>query len=200
MKTLLFTIIAILSLQGCFNSKITTTPELITLSHNDLSITKEATTVSNTTHLYPHVTVDIEIRRSKNGNFYAFEDATAGSGYDFDYSVATLVHKIFKNSHSKQFLRIENLYFFTMQTDTKHYYMLATQNMKNRLQFIYPLSKEQISYVIAQIDSGKLDSVPSLKETFTAKEAKALPLSNWSPSMIILETIVKKKGGRVVGR
>ncbi len=200
MKTLLFTVIVLLTFQGCYNTKIVITPNLITLSHNDISISKEVKAVSKATFYYPPLNVDIEIKRSKAGNFYAFEDARAGSGYDFDYSVATLVHKIFKNSRSKQFLRLGNLYFFTMDTSGKKYYMLATQNLKSRLQFVYPLTKEQVTYLIKRIDSKKSDSIPSLLQSFIAKDAKSLPLSNWSPSTVIIETVVKKKGGRVVGR
>ncbi len=201
MKNFLFTLTFFaLFLQGCFNSKITSTPTHITLSHDDIVITKELETVLRKQLLYPPVSIDIEIKQDKRGNFYTYENAYARSGYEFDYSVGMLVHKIFKKSYSKQILRLGNLYFFIMQTNGKSYYLIAIRNVKSTLELLYPLTKNQIDNLVRRIDPDKTKTIPPLKHPLLVKNADTLPLSNWSAASIVIDTIVKKKGGRVVPR
>ena len=198
MKILVLLVIILLS--GCSSSHLLSTPTQLTLVHNEVNFSKELGTIKNTNRILSPIHLTIEIKEDpKTKNLYAFEKASVNGGYVFDYSEALLVHKIFKPASSAQLLRLGNLTLFYLQAKNKSFYLLVNHNSKKTLEFLYPLSYEQIANLVKALDANKLDKIPK-KESFHATSPKDLPLSSWSPSTIIIETIVKKQGGRALRR
>ena len=142
----------------------------------------------------------IEIKQDpKTQTYFAYEDARVNGGYIFDYSEAMLVHKIFKPTYSKQLLILGNLTIFYLKAKNRNFYLLVNQNSKKELQFVYPLTYEQVRKIIEKLDPKSAQKIEQ-KESFQAASPNELPLSSWSPSTLIIDTIVKKQGGRAVGR
>ena len=198
MKTLLLSFLLLLS--GCSSSYFINTPDRLTLKHNKIELSKELKTVKKSEQIFSSLLLTIEIKQDpQTRTYFAYEDARVNGGYIFDYSEAMLVHKIFKPTYSKQLLRLGNLTIFYLKAKNKNFYMLTNQNSKKELQFVYPLTYKQIRKLVTKLDSEATKKIEK-KESFSATSPDELPLSSWSPATLIIDTIVKKQGGRVVGR
>ena len=198
MKTLLITLILIFS--GCTTTYFVNTPERFSIYHDKIILSKELKTIKKSDQIFSPLLLSIEIKEDPNTQtYFAYEDARVNGGYIFDYSEAMLVHKIFKPSYSKQLLRLNNLTLFYLTTKQKSFYMLVNQINKKELQFIYPLSYDHAIKIFTKLDKELLKKIKKHK-SFTATSPDDLPLSSWSPATLIIDTIVKKQGGRALGR
>ncbi len=198
MKTLLISLVLFFS--GCTTTYFINTPNSLSIHHGTIKLSKELKTVKRSSQIFSPLQLDIEIKEDpKTHTYITYEDARVNGGYIFDYSEATLVHKIFKPTYSKQLLRLNNLTLFYLTIKDKSFYMLTNHINKKELQFIYPLTYDQSVKLFAKLDKKLLPKIKK-RESFVATSPKSLPLSSWSPATLIIDTIIKKQGGKAFGR
>ena len=200
MKKKLLFVSFILLFAGCSTSRFVNTADTLTLIHNEIILSKKLKTIKSTHKVFSPLYLTIEIKEDpKTKTYFAYEEARVHGSYIFDYSEKVLVHKIFKPTYSKQLLRLNNLTLFYLRAKNRNFYLIVNQNSKRKLQFVYPLSYEQVTKIVEQLDSQAVVKIEK-QESFQATSPNDLPLSSWSPAILIIETIVKKQGGRNVGR
>ena len=186
---------------GCSSSYLHNTPNRLTLIHNETVLSKTMPTVDKKyLNLYP-LYVDIEIKKEpKNNRYFSFEDARCTDGYEFDYDEHTLLHYILKPEHSTRIARFGNLSFYFITKKDKSFYLLLTQNSYKELQLLYPLTCKDIEKIAVHAEPTKKLSLHCPSKTFQATKAELLPLTHWSESLLIIDTIIKQRGGRRYGR
>ncbi len=190
----------ILLLAGCSTFHLVNTPDTLTLIHNDVVLSKELKTIKSRRKVFSPLSLTIEIKKEpKTKTYIIYEEARVHGSYIFDYSEKVLLHKIFKPTYSKQLLRLNNLTLFYLRAKNRNFYLIVNQNSKRKLQFVYPLGYEQVTKIVEQLDGQAVVKIEK-QESFQATSPNDLPLSSWSPATLIIETIVKKQGGRNFGR
>ncbi len=190
----------ILLFAGCSTSHLVNTPETLTLVHNDTLLSKEFKTIKSIHKVFSPLSLLIEIKEDpKTQTYFTYEEVQVYGSYIFDYSEKVLVHKIFKPTYSKQLLRLNNLTLFYLRAKNRNFYLIVNQNSKKKLQFVYPLSYAQVTKIVEQLDDQAVVKIEK-KESFQVTSPNEPPLSSWSPATLIIQTIVKKQGGRIYGR
>ena len=145
------------------------------------------------------VNIDIEqkVYLMNNGSILTYEDAPVSTGYVYSYGMKRTVGIIFPQYNYDLIDTKGNIFFFKLSNQNETEYMILENMNKKRIKFVYGLSEKIFQSIFDTLVNRK-----KMPDNITSKNQKVIKdktlyiKSKWNSKNIILDTIIKKVGGR----
>jgi len=145
------------------------------------------------------VNIDIEqkVYLMNNGSILTYEDAPVSTGYVYSYGMKRTVGIIFPQYNYDLIDTKGNIFFFKLSNQNEIEYMILENMNKKRIKFVYGLSEKIFQSIFDTLVNRKKmpDNITS-KNQKVIKDESLYIKSKWNSKNIILDTIIKKVGGR----
>jgi len=186
MKTVLLLFI-IIFFQNCTNSSLQTSQGNITLKFEKKSYKFKTITIKKETIYYPPVTLYREIKKY-HGYYFVQDIYQTDTNQQFHSSIKWLLDILFESKNTKLIERKGNIYMFITNIKGKKINILAFNQNKKKITFLYPLSDQDFKNIYTKL-YAKEDLI--LLKAYTAKNEKELVYSSFSPKTQLLHPLTK---------
>ncbi len=193
--TIFFTIAFLFA--ACSTSHIAKNDNGITITIDKIQLVAKAKTVQTKSFHFPPIYVTQKIKKIKGERYIVYESAKCDSGYLFDKSIDILFYKIFKPQKSKLLKRYGNIYFYIATIDEKPINLIIYNQNKKRIDFLYPIPNDAFEKLLNKFSKDRMYKKAPQKSV-EATSPNDLTLSKWSAKSIVLDTLVKKTGGKIL--
>lgn len=200
MKQIVF-IITLLIMTGC------SSPSLYVDDHHTIGIVADQKSISVEARplLQDRVTLDrIYVTRtlySLEGKAQAvvYEAVRLQAPNQFQYDMPHTLGILFDTLKYRMITRVGNLSFFTLTLKDGRTVLAIAQNInKQGMKLVYGLSAKQLNAALKH--AGSNAAVPADLKAAELPADKQAFLINWNPKMTMLDGLIRRPGGRPMGR
>ncbi|MDQ7068807.1 MAG: hypothetical protein Q9M40_13035 [Sulfurimonas sp.] len=154
-----------------------------------------------------HLNIQQKVFLMNNDTVLVYEDAIAGSSYQFRYGIKRIINIIFPQYSNELVDSKDNMHFFILNTKADTEYLILENMNKKRLKIIYGLDKKVFDFLLNRLDKDEtldidryLPILSSKPEQLHKKDKQLYIKSDWNMKSPILNNMVRKVGIRKAQR
>ncbi len=179
----------IVILLGCGSTSLVYNPDKIHIENSYLKYNLKGTTLYTDKVNLNTIRIERQVFQSSDNETLVYEYATLNTKYSFKYDYSYTLSHVFNAKKVRSIKNKEGLGFYRIHLkDNSYVYALLKTGTKRSLTMVYGFCEKNFNAL--------LNNTPLSKQESRLQNAQEHIKSQWNMNMIIMATLLEKKGGR----